>query len=282
MTMCGGLPSGSASLPVAAQQLAKPPDNKREKDDAPNSSLSDADRQPSRAAPANAEGALYRLGLERVLDYVLQCGVSSSVKEAQTPGSSTGRTSNFSCGCACRAGFAAIPSSPPSPSSDGGISRGPPPGATACTAACGGPPAVMRMPQGTAEDWDVLKEAATRGAPTYPWALVKVVLAGRLYGLFSSLGKKQQRQLRSFEWERARDTVYAQVLSFRSPPLTLQRLCEVALKPEHQHVEKLYFSLRKLLRVRDGCFDPPSVPPLSADVSLSDKIAAANAVRPQP
>ena len=30
------------------------------------------------------------------------------------------------------------------------------------------------------------------------------------------------------------------------PPLTLQRLCEVALKPPHQQIEKLYFCLKKV------------------------------------
>lgn len=66
MNMCGGSPGGSASLSVAAQQAAASETNK-EKADATNSNLSDANKQPSKGPPLNAEGALYRLGLERVL-----------------------------------------------------------------------------------------------------------------------------------------------------------------------------------------------------------------------
>ncbi|XP_026192423.1 uncharacterized protein LOC34621332 [Cyclospora cayetanensis] len=198
-------------------------------------------------------------------DFVLQCGVDEATPSPQGAAAGKEGGSLGATGATASRTSVSLDTSPPATT-------------PCCTAACGEPPPTVRLPEGIAEFLDLLRETAARGAPLYPWSLFKLILGGRLYELFTALGKKQQRHLRSFDWERARDTLFAQVLAFEAPPLTLQRLCEIAWKPPHQQLEKLFFALKKLVRVRDGCTEWPSLPAIPTDEAFKRRLAAANAV----
>ncbi|KAL8450228.1 hypothetical protein Emed_002624 [Eimeria media] len=260
---------------------------------------------PVPPSPTDPHHQTLRSNLKKLLDFVLGCEVAEVVEspaaaagaaaagEAQeTAGAAAGVGGGLlrRCRCSCQwcdgytgVGGGGAPSSPsfcsggPSLDSENGGGGGGPPG----------PPGPrLSLPEGTPENWDFLREAANTGSTSCPWSLFRVLLAVKVYWVLTSLGKKPHRQLRVFEWERSRNVAFAQILAFKTPPLTLQRLCEVVLKPQQQHVEKLCFSLRKvvgewfalqLLRVRDGCCEGPSVEPFALDSDLQERVTAANA-----
>ncbi|KAL8439272.1 hypothetical protein Efla_007405 [Eimeria flavescens] len=224
------------------------------------------------SAADDAEGIKLRLSLQRLIDFVLACRVSEAEEAAAAAPASADAEADTDSEAAEAAELGDAAATAPAAAaglrvcrcSCQGCDSGAPGGAPAgcCSppaqyAAGGGPQ--LQLPEGTEEDWGLLKEPAATGATSLPWPLMRVLLAVKIHRVLTCVGKKPPRQLRVFEWERSRNVAFAQILSFKHPPLTLQRLCE-------------------LLKVRDGSYDTPPQAALPLQAGLQEKIAAANAM----
>ncbi|KEP62130.1 UNVERIFIED_CONTAM: hypothetical protein HHA_265440 [Hammondia hammondi] len=110
------------------------------------------------------------------------------------------------------------------------------------------------------EGIDVLKEIARTGQCRYPWSIVKMVIAAKMEHVFTDLAKSRVKRRLAFDWMTARNLCCCQVMQLRRPPVTVQRLCEVLLRPTYANTEKLFFAVRKLLLVRGCLHEPVEIP----------------------
>ncbi|KYF45433.1 PPP4R2 [Toxoplasma gondii ARI] len=110
------------------------------------------------------------------------------------------------------------------------------------------------------EGIDVLKEIARTGQCRYPWSIVKMVIAAKMEQVFTDLAKSRVKRRLAFDWTTARNLCCCQVMQLRRPPVTVQRLCEVLLRPTYANTEKLFFAVRKLLLVRGCLHEPVEIP----------------------
>jgi len=90
----------------------------------------------------------------------------------------------------------------------------------------------------------VLEQIAKTGITCYSWPLTKTLLAHRLSQIFTEFRIEDKTfQARCQAFFSALDT-------FQSPPFTVQRLCELVLRPQmYKSPEKYLFAIEKLVAV---------------------------------
>ncbi|PHJ24504.1 ppp4r2 [Cystoisospora suis] len=220
-----------------------------------------------------AEATIYRYTLQRIVDFIniyhsLKVLHKSRVKTDQE----TARTAPRS------PGSDALSPSPMECASSTGSSSSPPPHKPICSCHCaccinsaggeGGelsPRIVgqqqLASPELPQEGLDVLKEIARTGSCRYPWGVVKIVLAAKAEQVFAEMAKSKGKKRVSFDWVTARNLCCYQIMQFNKPPLTVQRLCELLLRPMYGVLEKFFFAVRKVLLVRGCIYEPVEIPP---------------------
>ncbi|PFH36680.1 hypothetical protein BESB_048720 [Besnoitia besnoiti] len=245
--------------------------------------------RPSPSEKEGAEAIIYRLTVQRIVDFIniyysLKTSVSAASRcarerDAKDPAKSAARVPSDSSSAA---------SSPESSPRQAGL---PPPSGgrrglrCACRCACcaaegaecsrarsGGAGASQASAAATQKDpktpcvdlpqegLDVLKEIARTGQCRYPWALVKTMMAAKMEQMFTDMAKSRMKRRLAFDWTTARNLCCFQVMQFLRPPVTVQRLCEVLLRPMYAVPEKFFFAMRKLLLVRGCLYEPLTIP----------------------